>query len=358
MKAPTVPNTSFVDKEFGGVDQLLEYCKALPKIELHAHLNGSISPESLRQLAEKRLAGTVGEAEAATGALSVLEALEWKDTFDLKDFFPMFKHIYALTNNMAWLVFIVHGVIKDFEDDGVRYLELRSTPRDDASTGLTKELYVQTVLQAISTSPATKISTRLILTIDRRHSPEVAMQIVDLAIRFRDQGVVGVDLAGDPYAADFDCKHALLKAKAAGLKVTIHLGEIENREAESASMLEVRPDRLGHATFLSEQLRAHVYEERIAVEMCMTSNVLCRTVSSYEEHHIKEALELDHPSILCTDDKSIFASPLSCEYALAASTFSMTKQQLFDLSKKSIDAIFANSEEKTRLRGVWDTWAP
>ncbi|KAJ3160422.1 hypothetical protein HDU86_000756 [Geranomyces michiganensis] len=379
MKAPTVPVTPFVETEFGGVDQLLAYCQALPKVELHAHLNGSISPEALRHLAEKRLAETVGEAEAAAGALSLLETLEWKDTFEIQEyiclsadlpdrtcpqkfnysFFPLFKHIYALTNDTASLAFIVHSVIKDFEDDGIRYLELRSTPRDDPSTGLTKEIYVQTVLDAISSYPSSRnITTKLIVTVDRRHSADVALEIVNLAIRYKNRGVVGVDLAGDPFAGDFDgsSKKALLKAKAAGLKVTIHLGEIENREAESASMLEVQPDRLGHATFLSERLRAHVYKERITVEMCMTSNVLGRTVSSYEEHHIKEALELGHPSVLCTDDKSIFASPLSCEYALAASTFSMSKQQLFEHSKQAIDWIFADAEEKARLREQWDKW--
>ncbi|KAI8592529.1 hypothetical protein BDZ88DRAFT_449041 [Geranomyces variabilis] len=147
------------------------------------------------------------EAEAATGALSP-----------------------------GSLVLIVHGVIKDFVDDGVRLRAILSAPQ-----GLAEELYVQTVSEGISTSPATKISTKRMLKIDRRHSPEVALHFVELAIRFKDQSVVGVDVAGDPYAGHFDA--ASIKALLQATESDIHLGEIEKREAESASMLEVKPDR-------------------------------------------------------------------------------------------------------------------
>ncbi|KAI8911991.1 hypothetical protein DFJ77DRAFT_512012 [Powellomyces hirtus] len=358
-KAPVVPSNPFIEQEFGSVEGLLEFCHRLPKLELHAHVNGSIPPEALRQLAEKRMSETVDKGEAAKGALSVLDAIAWKSEFDIKDFFPLFKHIYGLTNDPESLTFVMHSVITDFENDGVRYIELRSTPRDDPSTGLTKDSYIQSLLSAISTSPAKNISVKLIVSIDRRHTPEVAQHIVDLAIKYRDQGVVGIDLCGDPYAGDFDAgpKDAIVRAKAAGLKVTLHLAEIQNRDEENRSMLSVFPDRLGHATYMSDDVRDKVYKDGIPIEMCMTSNVLSRTVESYEVHHIKQSLEENHPSVLCTDDKGIISSPLSYEYALAASTFSMTKRLLYDLSRRSINAIFADDIEKARLADLWQAWA-
>lgn len=82
------------------------------------------------------------------------------------------------------------------------HLELRTTPRDFPETGLTKEEYVETVLKAIETYERTTKSamkTTLILSIDRRDSLEKAQQCLDLALRFKDRGVVGMDLCGDPW---------------------------------------------------------------------------------------------------------------------------------------------------------------
>jgi adenosine deaminase len=96
-----------------------------------------------------------------------------------------------------------------------------------------------------------------------------------------------------------------------------------------------------------------ILEKNVPLELCMTSNVICKTVTSYEDHHIRDFFP-DHPCSLCTDDMGIFGSTLSQEYAIAAQTFNMDKRQLFDLSRNSIDSIFAGEAVKEKLREEWD----
>ncbi|RUO96015.1 hypothetical protein BC936DRAFT_142785, partial [Jimgerdemannia flammicorona] len=146
---------------------------------------------------------------------------------------------------------------------------------------------------------------------------------------------------------------AFLKAKEAGLKITLHLGEVPSNVPENPSLLSIYPDRLGHATVLDDASRAKIYARNLPVEVCMTSNVLCQTVKDYGEHHLKELLEQRHPFALCV---RVFMCSLSSEYAIAASTFSLSKSQVFEASVQTIDSIFADEGVKAQLRKEWAGW--
>jgi adenosine deaminase len=98
------------------------------------------------------------------------------------------------------VVYSTKSVLQDFADDGVVYLELRTTPREFPETGLTKEAYVETVLSAIEefNSNQSSMKTYLILSVDRRDTPEKAEACVDLALKYKHRGILGVDLCGNP----------------------------------------------------------------------------------------------------------------------------------------------------------------
>lgn len=118
-------------------------------------------------------------------------------------------------------------MIDEFAKDGVKYLELRSTPRKYADTDLkTKEDYVKAVLSVIN-QPRDDIIVKLILSVDRRNTLEEAMETVELAIKYKNQGILAVDLCGDVHAGSFDIlKPAFLKAQEHGLKITLHFCEV------------------------------------------------------------------------------------------------------------------------------------
>lgn len=142
-------------------------------------------------------------------------------------FFPLFKLIYQLTDDIEAIKLITKDVVDEFAHDGIKYLELRSTPRKYENTDLkTKEDYVRAVLSVIN-EPRDDIIVKLILSVDRRNTLDEAMEAVDLAIKYQNQGVVAVDLCGDVHAGSFDTlKPAFLKAQQHGLKVTLHFCEV------------------------------------------------------------------------------------------------------------------------------------
>ena len=122
-------------------------------------------------------------------------------------FFPLFsKYIYALCNDLESVLFTTNSVLRDFENDGVVYLELRTTPRH--LPGLTSDEYVYNILECISSFNERSPSMRahLILSIDRRHKLETAIEVVNVAHKYQSGGVVGIDLVRLPPSLDLNVK--------------------------------------------------------------------------------------------------------------------------------------------------------
>lgn len=165
---------------------------------------------------------------------------------------------------------------------------------------MTKVSYLEAVTNVIQEPRNDDMIVKLIVSIDRRNTLEEAQEVVDLALKFRNKGVVGIDLCGDVAQGVFeDLKPAFIRAQQEGFKITLHFNEIEENVLEAPSLLSIKPDRLGHATLLDDYSRKTVYEQNIPVEICMTSNVLCNTVKTFEEHHLKDLLNDNHPFVLC-----------------------------------------------------------
>ena len=208
-------------------------------------------------------------------------------------------------------------MVRDFADDGVAYLELRTTPRSMAAAGLDKAGYVDAVLRAIG--DATReleqereregrqtpvIRTRLILSVDRRNTAAEAAEVVELAARFRGAGVVGVDLCGDPRRGDVSTfTPAFAEARAAGLGLTAHFAEAEASAAaaELDTILDWRPDRLGHVICVPEDVKRRIAAASggggaspIGLELCLSCNVHARMiVGGFEAHHFGEWWRVD-----------------------------------------------------------------
>ncbi|KAI7871852.1 hypothetical protein BDF14DRAFT_1759716 [Spinellus fusiger] len=321
------------------------FCMRLPKVELHAHINGSISAETMQVLIEHKK-----ETHPELADYQIPKGLE-----KIEQFFPLFDIIYKVVDNEECVAIATRRIIDEFERDGVHYIELRTTPRSNKETNMTKSSYLETVLSVIN-EPRTSIIVRLLVSIDRRNTIEEAHEAIDLALRYRSQGVVGMDLCGETNARSFLYFVPVFdRVKKNNLKITLHFAETEYNIPESVDGLSIMPDRLGHATFLDDKTRKEVYTKEIPVEVCMTSNLLCKTSKSYEEHHIKELITDKHPFSLCTDDKGVFFSDLSREYAIAQKVFGLSNAELYEMSYRSIDMIF-DADVKDSLRKTWSQW--
>jgi len=106
-------------------------------------------------------------------------------------------------------------------------------------------------------------------------------------------------------------------AREAGLGITLHIAETEeNTSADTLQLLSFKPDRLGHATFLDDEAKQFVLDNGICIEICLTSNLLCKTVKSLKDHHVLYHFSMNHPVVICTDDTLPFRNSVLGEYAL------------------------------------------
>ncbi|KAL5115520.1 hypothetical protein ACEQ8H_006583 [Pleosporales sp. CAS-2024a] len=338
----------------------LAFTKALPKIELHAHLTGSISRECLHHI---WLAKKI--RHAATPLQDPLTAMPSGTVdFDVKKFFPLFSsYIYKLCNDTFSIQYSTHAVLRDFQDDGVVYLELRTTPRAIHASRSTKDDYVKLILEILhahNVNPSNTMRAFLILSIDRRNTPAQAEEVVDLAIKYQSLGVVAVDLCGDPAKGDVRIfASAFKRAKAAGLKITLHFAEMESSasDTELSTLLSWKPDRLGHVIHVKDEFKKTIEQESIGVELCLSCNVHSKLITgTYSDHHFGFWRHSSVPVALSTDDVGIFDSPLSLEYYLAAQHFALTRGDVKVLCKGAIDSIFGGPDEKARLQKVLAEW--
>ncbi|KID92610.1 ESCRT-III component [Metarhizium guizhouense ARSEF 977] len=275
----------------------------LPKIELHAHLTGSVSRATLHEIWKRKKASGQTDLEDPRVVMP-----EGKHDYNLQTFFPLFSsYIYNLLTDEESMRYAINSVLQDFLADGVVYLELRTTPR--STTTMSAEAYITVLLGAIEEfeSLHPQLHTRLILSIDRRHSIHTAESILDLAIRLQNTkkcGVVGIDLCGDPTArpggevAVFT--PVFEQASRAGLGITVHFAEAEasGSHDELRTLLSWNPGRLGHVIWEDEEARKVIVERELCLELCLSCNVQAEMVhGGFEGHHFGHWKDVKGPKI-------------------------------------------------------------
>ncbi|KAL4869790.1 hypothetical protein BDV12DRAFT_72493 [Aspergillus spectabilis] len=340
-----------------------QFARSLPKIELHAHLSGSISRQCLHEIwLEKKARDPAFDVE---DPLMVMPP--GKVDFSLNTFFQVFsKSIYHLVNDLESIAYATTSVLQSFLDDGVRYLELRTIPRASPNSLFTRDQYLSTVLDTIASFKShnpDKISIYLILAVNRDQLIDDSVhahEIIDLAIANRHRGVVGVDVCGNPTKGDISlCRDAFAKAKAHGLGLTVHFAEVHSADLreELQTMLSFNPDRLGHVIHVPDDIRREIAHRRLGLELCMSCNVHAKMFDGgFLDHHFGYWRHEDCPLVLCTDDMGFFCSPVSNEYLLAAEHHELTRSDILNISRKATDTIFGGNDEKERLRKLLNTF--
>ncbi|UNI17238.1 Adenosine deaminase [Purpureocillium takamizusanense] len=286
---------------------------ALPKIELHAHLTGSVSRRTLHEIWLRKK--EAGETDLEDPLVVMPEG---KHDYNLKTFFPLFSsYIYNLLTDEESIRHAVTSVLDEFLADGVVYLELRTTPR--ATGCLSAEAYVRVLLDAMGAWEShyggddAPLHARLILSVDRRHDLATAESILALAARLRSEGhqqqrVVGLDLCGDPTArpdggvALFTPVLGAAARDPHGLGLTVHFAEAEasGSRAELDTLLGWRPGRLGHVIWVreDEEARREIARRGLCLELCLSCNVQAGMVrGGFEGHHFGYWRGVDGPRL-------------------------------------------------------------
>jgi len=331
----------------------IERLQALPKPELHVHLDGSLRPSTMLALARDR---NVTMPESSEGALA--DHMLVSDAASLEDYLERFETTLSVMQDAEAIERIAYELALDHAAENVRYVEVRFCPLLNTAGTLSSDEVLDAALAGLDRAEGDAgIRTNLIVCALRSHDPKWSMEMADLAVAYRDRGVCGFDLAGGESGHPVrDHQEAFDRVARAELPITVHAGEGYGPESIRQAIELGHAKRIGHGTRLFEDtsLLETVRARRIPLEVCLTSNVQTRVVSSYETHPAGRYL-LDGLTIsLGTDNRLMSGVSLSDEYAHARAAFDLSWTELVSIARAGFEHAFVRPGERARLLSAFD----
>ncbi|MBS4534726.1 adenosine deaminase [Clostridium sp. D2Q-14] len=324
-----------------------------PKIDLHCHLDGSVRPETILEIALKEdIHVPTTKIEAFKQHTQVAE-----DCSSLKEYLSKFALTSDVMQKSEYIYRITDELLEDLSNENVKYIEIRFAPFLHMEKGMTFEEAVESVLKAMEEGKEKYgILSKLILICMRRHSPEVSVQIVEKGKAYLGKGVVAIDLAGNEH--DFPPelhKKAFQLAKEYGFHRTVHAGETGIPKNIITAVEELKAERIGHGihAYLNEEILEFVKEKKIPLEMCISSNVQTKAVEGFEDHPIKKYLDEGIAVTINTDNITVSNTTLAKEYEILMNKQGFTLEDIKQTIINGINASFASNEEKEELTGIF-----
>lgn len=329
--------------------KISEFCMALPKIDLHRHLEGSLRFDTVRHLARAQEMGL-----PPTSELRTMVEMQEDQPFTFENFLSKFSTLRLFYRSQEIIARITYEAIADAASDNLQYLELRFTPvalceAQGFSLAQVMDWVIEGAQQA---ERELGIITRLIVSINRHENPVMAAQVATLACERQKNGIVGLDLAGNeaeysaaPFIKIFN------NAKNYGMHITIHAGEWNSADNIIQAIEQFGADRIGHGIRVLDSPSAVTLarQQGVAFEVCLTSNQHSGAVSSINKHPFLKMLDQGLNVTLNTDDPSISQINLSDEYTLALSELGMSYYTLRQCIMNSVRAAFISEDEKQKL---------
>ncbi len=333
LKTPTKPfNRDFFEK--------------LPKTDLHVHLDGSMRMETILELASK------DGVDIGADTLKKLEKKlqPGKDHESLNDYLKTFDLTLKVMQTEESLYRAAYELVEDNAKENVQYFEVRYSPILHTQKKLPVTAILESVIEGLKDGERDfGIKCGVIVCGIRNISPEVSMQMAELAVAFKNRGVVGYDLAGAEYnypARDHLESFNLILSN--NINVTIHAGEAYGPNSIHQALHYCGAHRIGHGTRLKEDgdLLNYVNDHRIPLEICLSSNVQTKAARSMESHPFKFYLDLGLRATLNTDNRLVTLTTMTDEYHLAYKHFELTPQNILDLVINGIKSAFIPFEYK------------
>jgi adenosine deaminase len=325
-----------------------ELLRRLPKAELHCHLDGSVRPSTLLELG-----AAYGKAMPAATPEALAEYMRVDDARHLEDYLARFDITLSVMQTAESLDRIAYELAIDAAREGVRYIEVRYAPVLNVREGLTLEQAVEAPLKGLARAEREGGAIgRVIVCGIRNMAPGVSMELAELAVAFKGQGVVGFDLAGgeagNPATVHAD---AFAFARYHDMPCTCHAGEGAGAESVREAVHVCGAHRVGHATRLIEDrsLMDYVIDRRIALEICLTSNVQTRAAESIASHPFRTYFERGANVVLNTDNRLMSGVTLTDEYERAARDLGFGFDALAQVALNGFESAFLPLAERTAL---------
>lgn len=330
----------------------LETLRALPKVELHCHLDGAVRPATLLDVArEAKIELPPGAPVTSVEALLPFVQVP-PSCRSLREFLQTFENFYPVLSVPGLMRRVAREVLEDAAADGIVHRELRFCPALQASDAQSMEAVLDDVLAGLTEGgEASGVSWGLIVCLYRPIEMAANHEMVELAVARRAQGVVGLDLAGPEDLPGHPFAEAIARGQQSGLAVTVHAGEAAGPESVREAIDVLGAQRLGHGVALrhDEALAEVVRERGITIECCPTSNLQTAAVESLDEHPFDALRRRGHRVTLNTDDPAVCGVTLSEEYALAARQWNLDLDALRGLARAAAEAAFLDDARRAAL---------
>ena len=337
----------------------LEEIRAVPKVLLHDHLDGGLRPSTVLELADD-----VGYRDLPASNVADLTAklTEGAQRGHLEVYLDAFRHTVAVMQTREALIRVAAECAEDLAADGVVYAEVRFAPELHTHTGLSLDEVVEAVLEGFRQGSANRPITVYALLTAMRTAAR-SLEIAELAVRHRDRGVVGFDIAGAeagwPPSRHLD---AFQYVKRESFHITIHAGEGFGLPSIWEAVQECGAERLGHGVRIADditvssegtvklgRLATYVRDRRIPLEMCPTSNVQTGAAASIAQHPIRLLRRLAFRVTVNTDNRLMSQVTLSSEFDRLVREFGYGWSDIEWLTVNAMKSAFAGFDERLHL---------
>lgn len=324
-----------------------QFIKALPKVELHVHLEGTATPEFWKKLLEKH------NSLDPIPSLSELEKRYQFRTF--LDFLEVFRDVLFSFRTPGDFYDLTVSFLNDLVKQNVRYCEVMLTPWFVAQRGIDYfELMAEIDRAAKEIEAEAEIEMKLILDGPRNFGPEVVKEVFDMAVADKTGRVIGVGLGGDEknfpaewFANEFEF------ARSHGLNVIAHAGETAGEASMLNAIEKLKVSRIGHCLAIpaKSKLENTIFENNITLDLCPWSNVATRVIDEIGDHPMFDYFSRGYPITLNSDDPGMFGTSITKEYQTMVDLYGLSRQQLAQISKNAVNGSFLENPKKQRLVG-------
>jgi adenosine deaminase len=323
---------------------------ALPFIDLHRHLDGSLRLETIVDLARQHNIELPGKTvEEIRPHVQVTEPQPGLMSFIAK----MLWGTRMLVDGQACRR-VARENVQDAQREGIDYLELRFSPYFMAEP---HQLRMEEVIEGVASGiaegvAATGVRVNLIGILSRTYGAEIAMKELDALLAYR-QHFVALDLAGDEanYPAPLFVDH-FKKGRDAGWRITVHAGEAGGPQSVWDAIQLLGAERIGHGVRALEdpKLANFLAEQRVPIEANLTSNVHTSTVADLDSHPLRDMIAAGLVCSINTDDPGISAIDLRHEYEVAAPAAGLSAAQIHQAQVNALETAFLSDHEKRELK--------
>jgi adenosine deaminase len=341
----------------------------LPKVLLHDHLDGGLRPQTVIDLAKDQKYKKLPTSDAR-------ELVEWFHRGAKRGSLPLylegFAHTCGVMQTEEALERVAYEMMEDMYHDGVAYVETRFAPVFHTERGLHWDDVVNAVLKGLERGHK-KFGVEFGVIICAMRNMQLSQEMAELAVDFRERGVVGFDLAGEeggfPPKKHVDAFHYIQREN---FNITIHAGEAFGKESIWQAIQWCGAHRIGHATRLIEDigldkhdptkivkmgyLAQYILDKRIPLEICLLSNVDTGAVKTLEEHPFAILYRYKFRVTLNTDDRLMSDTTMTKEFKVAQQVFKLGLDELEKITINSMKSAFIPYNRRIQI--IYDVIKP